>query len=140
VAPILGEHPDGTLPGWADDLHEARVDLGAASEAVWDRIKHSGRAGELHGRWLALETAEDVAIDQVYTAVARVAGEYLLAEGKTETRRCLYLLLLHTFDLWQGFEEGYRLGDEVAFLRQAGGFAQDRRRDRPLERAGTREG
>ena len=114
-----------------DDLDAARSLFNRTSDALdeWALRLAGGRETDAYGEWFDLawkrDDAKVILVDQACMAVARVVGAYLVKEGKVETWRALYLLLLARFDFWGGWEDGYELGDETEFLKAAGQWAKD---------------
>jgi hypothetical protein len=114
-----------------EDLEAAHREFDRVAAAMddWAERRAGGRHTEATSEWVDLSLAHEDAkvelVDEAYMAVARAVGEYLVLEGKTETWRCLFLLLFCRFDFSRGREHGYALGDELAFLDKTGYWADD---------------
>jgi hypothetical protein len=129
-----------------DDVEAARALFNRTGDAIdeWALRLTGGRETDAYGEWLdlrwKLDDAAVILADQAFMAVARVVGAYLVKEGKTETWRALFLLLLARFDFWGGWNDGYELGDEITFLEESGGWARDQAAEQATEEAKAAEG
>ncbi len=94
------------------------VDGGAGGRgAAWD---------ECAPLFVAARNADVGWWDESVEALARVVGACLLETGHADVWRALFVLLLAKFDIWTGWNAGYDLGNEAAFVREAGRWERDK--------------
>jgi hypothetical protein len=121
------------------DVDAAQELYGKATDALEAWAERHGGTGA-NALFNAQQDAKVILLDQTRMAVARTVGHYLVSTGKEETWRALFLLLLARFDFWSGWDVGYGLGDELAFLEDAGGWARDQAAEQATEEAKAAEG
>jgi hypothetical protein len=114
-----------TVEGALADAAAAVEALDAAEAALERRLRAAGAWAAYLDHDFALCAARTRLEDAARDGLARVVGAYLLEHGHGDAWRRLYPLLLSRFDLGAGWDAGYRPGDEVAFVEEAGHRARD---------------
>ncbi len=105
-----------------------------SAEAAWDdavgaleaAVRRGATWDECLPLFAAARNAEVGWRDESVEAVARVVGASLLETGHADVWRALFVLLLAKFDIWTGWNAGYDLGDEAAFVAEAGWWERDK--------------
>lgn len=98
---------------------------GRALQALEDAVRRGAAWAECAPLFDAVRGSGEGSRHASADAVCRTVGAYLLETGHAESWRALYPVLLAKFDIYLGWDEGYEVGDEVAFVGEAGAVARD---------------
>lgn len=111
------------------DRDGARQELDDAVRALEAAIRRRAPLDECLSLFEPVERGVRLLQDESADAVARTVGAYLMEHGHAESWRALYPILLAELDIWCGLHiQGYAIGDEVAFVGDAGWWEKEKDR------------